>query len=269
MAAEQQLQAMQKQMVEMWNELASLRSLEDNMAAMLVGVQGLAALPELVKEVTSVMSVLAERSKPSMIDTGSLGKPKGLDNKEENFESWSQKFKSFVVASYSDARKFFDWCEEHYGEIDLQKAMSEFDGVDAVDSVGNFKEILAQIATALSDLTEGEGQDIVENHKANIAEGWRCLTRRFDPATGGRKRKLLRAILSPGRCSLEDLQPALEEWEALIQRYESKMKKEMDGELKLAGLESLVPEELERHLMLNATRIDTYALARVEIITYV
>ena len=42
----------------------------------------------------------------------------------------------------------------------------------------------------------------------------------------------------------------------------------MDDEIKLAGLEALVPEELEKHLILNSNRLRTFAGARLEIVTY-
>ena len=36
------------------------------------------------------------------------------------------------------------------------------------------------------------------------------------------------------------------------------MKDKMDDEIKLAGLEALVPEELEKHLILNSNRLRTF-----------
>ena len=102
----------------------------------------------------------------------------------------------------------------------------------------------------------------------NAWESWRRLFRRFDPATGGRKRNLLRAIISPSRCKLAELQLCPEKWENLVLRYQRKLRKQLDDELKLSGLEALVPEELERHLLLNSSRLDTYEKARAEIVTY-
>ena len=54
-----------------------------------------------------------------------------------------------------------------------------------------------------------------------------------------------------------------------MSRYEKKMKDKLDDEIKLAGLESLVPEELEKHLILNSNRLRTFEDARLEIVTYV
>ena len=54
-----------------------------------------------------------------------------------------------------------------------------------------------------------------------------------------------------------------------MSRYEKKMKDKLDDEIKLAGLESLVPEELEKHLIFNSNRLRTFEDARLEVVTYV
>ena len=78
---------------------------------------------------------------------------------------------------------------------------------------------------------------------------------RYDPTTGRRKRNLLRTIISSGRCSLLELQAVIERWESYVSRYKKKMKDTLDDEIKLAGLDLLVPEELEKHLVLNSNRL--------------
>ena len=54
-----------------------------------------------------------------------------------------------------------------------------------------------------------------------------------------------------------------------MSRYQKKMKDKLGDEIKLAGLESLVPEELEKHLILNSNRLRTFEDARLEVVTYV
>ena len=41
-------------------------------------------------------------------------------------------------------------------------------------------------------------------------------------------------------------------------KYEKMLEKKMNDEIKLAGLEALVPEELAKHLILNSNRIRTF-----------
>ena len=84
-----------------------------------------------------------------------------------------------------------------------------------------------------------------------------------------RKRNLLRTIISPGRCSLLELQAGIERWESYVSRCEKTMKDKLGDEIKLVGLESLVPEELEKHLILKSNRLRTFEDARLEVVTYV
>ena len=95
------------------------------------------------------------------------------------------------------------------------------------------------------------------------------LQKRYDSTTGGRKRNLLRTIISPGRCSFLELQAEIERWESYVSRHEKKLKDKLDDEIKLAGLEALVLEELQKHLILNSNRLRTFEDARLEIVTYV
>ena len=53
-----------------------------------------------------------------------------------------------------------------------------------------------------------------------------------------------------------------------MSRYEKKMRNKLDDEIKLAGLESLVPEELEKHLIFNSIRLRTFEVARLEVVPY-
>ena len=133
----------------------------------------------------------------------------------------------------------------------------------------NLEIVLQQMHTALMAPTSHEENDSVANSRKNPLEAWRRLQKRYDPTTGGRKRNLLRTIISPGRCSLLELQAGIERWESHVSRYEKKMKDKLDDEIKLAGLDSLVPEELEKRLILNSNRLRTFEDARLEVVTYV
>ena len=113
------------------------------------------------------------------------------------------------------------------------------------------------------DATQTRALDIANSRK-NPLEAWRRLQKRYDPSTGGRKRNLRRTIISPGRCSLLELQAGIERWESSVSRHEEKMKDKLDDEIKLAGLVSLVKEELEKHWILNSNRLRTFDDARLD-----
>ena len=51
--------------------------------------------------------------------------------------------------------------------------------------------------------------------------------------------------------------------------YQKKLKRKLDDEIKLAGLEARVPEVLEKHLIFNSNRLRKSKEARLEIVTYV
>ena len=50
----------------------------------------------------------------------------------------------------------------------------------------------------------------------------------------------------------------IECWESHASRCEKKLKDKLGDEIKLAGLYALVPEELEKHLILNSNRLRTF-----------
>ena len=69
---------------------------------------------------------------------------------------------------------------------------------------------------------------------------------------------MLRAIVNLGRSSLEGFQAVSETWEVVVGRSERKTRKELDEDIQVAGLESLMPDALEQHLLLNGSRLNTF-----------
>ena len=111
----------------------------------------------------------------------------------------------------------------------------------------NLEFVLQQTHAALMALTRYEANDIVANSWKNPLKAWRRLQKRYDPTTGGRKRNLLRTIISPGRRSLLELLAVIDRGKSFVFRHEKKLKDKLDDEIKLAGLEALVPEKHEKH----------------------
>ena len=140
--------------------------------------------------------------------------------------------------------------------------------------IEGFDEMVTQLHVALQQLTTREPFDITQNvEKGNGLECWRRLARRFDPATGGRKRNFLKQVLSPGRCKLEELANGVDRWEEAVKRYESRRgddgkREQLSESVKMSALESLLPQELEEHVLLNQSRLNTCELLRREISSY-
>ena len=133
-------------------------------------------------------------------------------------------------------------------EITREAIDHEFlpNGTNVERGVQNLEFVLQQMHTALMARTSSEANDIVANSRKNPLEAWRRLQKRYGPTTAGRKRSLLRTIISTGRCSLLELQARIERCESCVSRCEKKLKSKMDDEIKLAVLEELVPEEFEK-----------------------
>ena len=106
----------------------------------------------------------------------------------------------------------------------------------------NLEFILQHMRGTLVDLTSGETNDMVDNSRKNPLEAWKRLHERCDTTAGG-KRNILRTFISLGRCSLQEREAGFERLESYVARYE-KMKGAMNDEIRRAGLEFLVPEEL-------------------------
>ena len=179
-----------------------------------------------------------------------LGRPMEFIGREEDFQQWS-KNEAFFADVIMESEMMLERAAEQPKEITMTTDANEDRGVQ------NLEFVLQQMHTALMALTSYEANDNVVNSRKNPLEAWRRLQKRHDPTTGGRKRNLLRTIISLGRCSLLELQAGIDSWKSYVSRYEKKMKDKLDDEIKRAGLESLVPEELETHLILNSNRLCT------------
>ena len=153
---------------------------------------------------------------------------------------------------------------ENYGE--------DSDPMDTWDDIHDFD---SQLYSVLRATTEGLAFDVIENIATGAGlEAWRALHRRFDPATGSRKRIMLQALTSPERASYDNLQGALERWKALRSRYDKKRdqlgnREPLPESLAMNALEKLVPKELETHLLLNYARLRTFDDMEKEVINYV
>ena len=181
-----------------------------------------------------------------------LGLPKRFSGKEEDFPQWSKKTEAFCAGVIKESEMILEWAAEQTIEITMTAFDLEFlpSETDLNRGVQNLEFVLQEMHTALMVLTTYEPNDIAANSRENPLEAWRRLQKRDDTT----KRNLLRTIISPGRCSLLELQAGIERWESYVSRYEKKLQDNLDDEIKLAGLEALVPEELEKHLVLNSNR---------------
>ena len=198
------------------------------------------------------------------------GSPKKFSGKEEDFQQCARKTEAFFAEVIKESEMMLEWASDQPMEITTTAIDLEFLPTDSNEGRGvrNLELILQHMHETLMTRTSQEANDIVANSRKNSLEAWRRLHERYDPTGGGRQRNIHLTIISPGRCSLLELQAGIERWETHVARYE-KLKGKTDDEIKRAGLESLVPKELENHLIFNSNRLKTFEDARSEIATYV
>eukprot|EP00913_Durusdinium_trenchii_P003035 g2806.t1 len=153
--------------------------------------------------------------------------------------------------------------------MDAEITITEIDAnyghsADILDQWDDVEDFNSQLYTVLRATTEGIPFDLVENCPTGSGlEAWRSLHRRFDPATGSRKRVMLQALTNPERATHDNLQGALKRWKAWRSRYDRKKdqfgaREALPESLAMNALEKLVPKDLETHLMLNYICFKTF-----------
>ena len=140
------------------------------------------------------------------------------DNAEEKFRLWSVKLEDYVYGVYGGkVREILEWASTSDAEVDEALIDATYginaDPSDEWDDVYDFN---GQLYSVLRATTEGIPFDVVENVPTGHGlEAWRCLHRRFDPATGSRKRIMLNALTNPEKATYETLPERLGEVESL------------------------------------------------------
>jgi hypothetical protein len=120
----------------------------------------------------------------------------------------------------------------------------------------------------LSLLTEGEPFDIVRNTRSNHGmEAWRTMVQRWEPRVPSRFRGMMQAVLYP-KWDIPGLDAthALSSWEKEVRDYEQQSGDKVSDAIKLGVVLHHLPDQsLREHLLLNATRYDTYDKVSAEV----
>ena len=73
---------------------------------------------------------------------------------------------------------------------------------------------------------------------------------------------------------MENLGSGIERWEELAARYEQRLTRDrgqdscLDDDLKQSIIEATLPDDLQKHIRMNAHRLPDYEPTRLEVITY-
>ena len=190
-----------------------------------------------------------------------LGRPTEFTGKEEDFQQWSQKTEAFFAGVMKESKMMLGCSAGQVTEITQELIDLVFlpTATNVDRGVLNLEFVLQKMHAALMHLTSYEANDIDANSRKNPLEAWRRLQNRYDPTTGRRTRNLLLSVRTP-REGPNDGNPTC--------RAATKLKDTLGDEIQPAGLEAL-PEEQEKHLILNSNRLRTFEDALLEIVTYV
>ena len=144
-------------------------------------------------------------SKPKgLIDPRGLGKPQVLgDDAESKFRLWAIKLEDHVSGvPGAKSREVLEWAAGMDAEITITEIDANYGhSADILDQWDDVEDFNSQLYTVLRATTEGIPFDLVENCPTGSGlEAWRSLHRRFDPATGSRKRVMLQALTNSGTC---------------------------------------------------------------------
>ena len=130
--------------------------------------------------------------------------------------------KAFLASVIKEFEMMLEWSAEHAAEITRELIDLEFllASTNVERGVHNLDFVLQQMHTTLVTSTSSEANGSVANLQKNALAAWGGLQKRYDPTTSGRKRNLLRTIISPGRCSVW--------WDSYVSRFE----KEVEGHIR-------------------------------------
>ena len=261
-------------------ELQESRRREEELGNRLGALQGMGAMQTTLEEMVNTQrAILAATQKPekklTLVDNRGLAKPSNYDGSGD-FMQWKIRLEAFVTSVHADFEKAMAWAEDETDPISNASTAAEFGSTNpAQETIEDLEAKDAQLYAVLQTLCEKEAFTLVRSAgKGHGLEAWRRLCKRYDPSTGGRRRALLKGVLSPNRCNkIEELSAAVENWEDQVRQYENRRKADgtrptLDEDIKISILESICPTEVERHLQLNQARFADYQEVRKELSAY-
>eukprot|EP00434_Breviolum_minutum_P042976 symbB.v1.2.038276.t1/scaffold5896.1/size48089/1 len=272
-----------QQVQEMANALQQLQTRVNQLATENEALRnqhlGMQAMAESIGELAKNLGKKDDKKdRRLLVDTKGLGKPEMFNNDELGFRRWSRTICNLTVGVFGkEFQDVLEFCLDRDDPVDMTELVTKFGidpEIDPEAGIPGLEDKCDQLYRVLSSLTSGESEDLVvgcANLDASGYEAWRRLNRRWDPVTAGRKRNILRAILNPERTkSWEGVRPAIEQLDDLIRRYEARKNESgarevLSDDIKCTAIELLVPQDLEKHLILNKSRLTNYSLIKQEI----
>ena len=172
--------------------VAAMQTMQNQMAALEMALNQEKARNDGMAKMADAVSKLAAKSggeRVRLVDTRGIGRPSNFgtgDEKvlEKTFPIWQRKLQNYVVSVYPDLQPAMEWAVMQGSPItdaDINDAYG--DAADALDEFSDAQDKDHQLYSVLTQVTEGEANDIVCNSRGSGFEAWRKLTRRSEEHT--------------------------------------------------------------------------------------
>ena len=160
-----------------------------------------------------------------------------------------------------------EWAKDQNSEITKDVIKDDIDLTDYKDTINK------QLYTLLATKTTEEPRLIVQNTDAGMGlEVWRKLNKRYDLKAKGMSSAGMKSIMkyaSDRTKDLKSLNHKVEKLEDMMRRYEITTKNKIVDDMKISLITSMCPPNLEDHIELNGTNLNSYAKVRHEVMNYI
>ena len=149
----------------------------------------------------------ASRKREGMVDSRAVQKPASFSGKESDWAGWAYKFVTWLASQYEHAEEVLDWAAAEGAATITDERINDI--VDEFPRATELNRGLHAILTSL--MTNGTTAfDIIKNtRKTSGLDGWRKLSKTFDPRNPSANLRKLRKILRPAQVSTDQL-PAVQ-----------------------------------------------------------
>ena len=146
---------------------------------------------------------------------------------------------------------------------------------EVVMPLDTLRMLADQLYTVLMTLVEGESFGILVGSGLGERVGSLVASAQtLGSLDDGKSKRTAQRNPFSGRAKLVELQKAVERLEDLMSRYTQRrdarngQRHTLAEDIRMAALEALLSEELERHCQLQRSRLDTYQKLREEVFLY-
>ena len=178
----------------------------------------------------------------------------GDGNDKNAFRNWAAKCGVYLSIDNEHAMEIMKWSGSQIENITSEKYFEEARSKAWAGNSGrDHIQFNVDLFNFLFLKTSGTANKIVNN--GTLGEGvnaWRRLIHYYDPKLMAKSQYYLRLSLKIGRAkSVKDTKSKLQAFEECVRDYEEAKGKDYDDELKVNRLLDIVPEEIEKHLLLE------------------